>query len=203
MTPARPPCYAAGMSVALRKPMTLDEFLSWEARQPLRYEFDGFQPTAMAGGTEQHSDIQRNLAVAIGGRLRGKPCRFHGSDLKVETGSTIRYPDGFVVCTPAVRGRTRIPDPVVIFEVLSSESASRDLVTKNHEYAAMPSVRRYIVLSQDEIGGTMFERIGTDWVGHLLGADSILHMPELDIDVPLTELYEGVDLAPAEAAASA
>ncbi len=39
------------MSIALRKPMTIDEFLDWEAQQPLRYEFDGFQPIAMAGGT--------------------------------------------------------------------------------------------------------------------------------------------------------
>ena len=29
------------MNLALRKPVTLAEFLSWEGRQPLRYEFDG------------------------------------------------------------------------------------------------------------------------------------------------------------------
>ena len=189
------------MSMALPKPMTFDEFLAWEARQPLRYEFDGFYPVAMAGGTEEHAAIQRNLAAALTGRLRGKPCRFYGSDLKIDTGNRVRYPDGFVVCSPALRGRTIIPDPVVIFEVLSDESASRDLVTKNQEYAQVPSVRRYIVLSQDAMAGTMFERIGTDWVGHLLHADSILHMPEIDIELPLAELYEGVTLAPAEPAA--
>jgi hypothetical protein len=32
------------MDVALRKPMTIEQFLAWEERQPLRYEFDGFQP---------------------------------------------------------------------------------------------------------------------------------------------------------------
>ena len=60
------------MSNALRKPMTIEEFLEWEARQPLRYEFDGFQPIAMAGGTEQHSAIQRNLAIAVGGAAAGQ-----------------------------------------------------------------------------------------------------------------------------------
>ena len=39
------------MNVALRKPMTLEAFLAWEERQELRYEFDGFQPVAMTGGT--------------------------------------------------------------------------------------------------------------------------------------------------------
>jgi hypothetical protein len=49
------------MSNAPRKPMTIEEFLAREAQQPLRYEFDGYQPMAMAGGTEQHSIIQGNL----------------------------------------------------------------------------------------------------------------------------------------------
>jgi len=190
------------MSVALRQPMTREEFLDWEARQPLRYEFDGFQPVAMAGGTEEHAAIQRNLAIAVGGRLRGKPCRFYGSDLKVDTGETFRYPDGFVVCSPAVRRRAAIDDPVVIFEVMSDESAQRDLFIKNRQYAAMPSVLRYIVLAQDDMAGVMYERIGTDWIGHLLNAGSTLRMPEVDIEVPLAEFYEGVDLTATEAAAA-
>jgi hypothetical protein len=33
--------------------MSLEQFLAWEERQPLRYEFDGFQPVAMTGGTVQ------------------------------------------------------------------------------------------------------------------------------------------------------
>ena len=42
------------MSAALRKPMTLPEFLAWEERQELRYEFDVFAPAAMTGGTIAH-----------------------------------------------------------------------------------------------------------------------------------------------------
>jgi len=41
----------------------------------------------------------------------------------------------------------------------------------------------------------MFERIGDDWVGHLLRADSVPRMPEISIEVTLAELYEGVGLA--------
>ena len=37
------------MNVALRRPMTLSEFLAWEERQELRHEFDGFRPVAMTG----------------------------------------------------------------------------------------------------------------------------------------------------------
>jgi Uma2 family endonuclease len=186
------------MSIPLQKPMTREQFLAWEAKQELRYEFDGFQPIATTGGMAAHAMIQHNLHLAIGGRLRGSPCRFYGSDLKIATARGFRYPDGSVVCSSVARDATVVDEPVVLFEVLSESSGRTDLVTKNHEYAAIHTVRRYIVLAQDEIAGTMFERIGDDWVGHLLDATSVLHMPEIGVDVPLTELYEGVALPESE-----
>jgi Uma2 family endonuclease len=186
------------MSVAMRTPMTRDEFLIWEERQELRYEFDGWQPVAMTGGTVTHSRLQRNLAISLGGRLRGTTCEFHGSDLKIETATGFRYSDGFVACSPVARDATIVRDPVVIFEILSDSTARTDLVTKNQEYAATPSVRRYVVLAQESMAGTMFERVGDDWVGHLLAAGSVLRMPEIGIELALAELYEGVDFPAAE-----
>jgi len=182
------------MTATAHKPMTLAQFLEWEESQSVRHEFDGFQPSAMTGGTANHAYIQRNLAISVGGRLRGRDCRFIGSDLKIEVGGRIRYPDGFVLCSPLLGGDQVAREPVVIFEILSASTAGTDLVTKNQEYAATPSVLRYIILSQDQIGGTMFERIDGDWVGHLLTSHSVLRMPEIGIEVPLAELYEGVDL---------
>ena len=41
--------------------MTREQFLAWEERQEQRYEFDGFQPVAMTGGTAAHAVIQHNL----------------------------------------------------------------------------------------------------------------------------------------------
>lgn len=184
------------MNVALSRPMSLVEFLKWEDRQPLRHEFDGLHPIAMTGGTPAHAGIQRNLAISIGGRLRGKPCRFYGSDLKVEVAGSIRYPDGFVVCAPIPPQDKVVREPVVVFEVMSESSWRTDTMTKNREYAATPSVRRYVILAQDEIGGQMFERIGDEWLGHVLAPESVLRMPEIGIEVPLSELYEDVELPP-------
>lgn len=182
------------MSLVQNRPMTLAEFLAWEERQPLRYEFDGFFPVAMTGGMAAHAFIQRNIAVAMTIRLRGRPCQFVGSDLKIQVNGRIRYPDGFVVCTPVDPTDKLVTEPVVIFEVLSDSTGRIDSIVKNRDYAATPSVRRYIMLAQDEISGVMFERIGTDWVGHILPRDAILHMPEIGVEVPLAEFYDGVAL---------
>ena len=142
------------MNVALRQRMSLAEFLAWEERQELRYEFDGFQPYARVGGTAAHSTVQRNLLTGLTIRLRGKPCQAHGSELKIEVAGSIRYPDAFVVCSPVAPRATVVSEPVVIFEVLSEI----DHVTKNAEYRATASVRRYVMLEQDSQAATVFAR---------------------------------------------
>jgi len=73
------------MNVALRKPMTLTEFLAWEERQELRYEFDGFQPVAMTGGTLAHDLITFNVRKSLDTRLAGQPCRPWGPNVKILT----------------------------------------------------------------------------------------------------------------------
>ena len=103
-TPMRNRASLSPMNLAAPKPMTLAEFLKWEERQDLRYEFDGSAPVAMAGGSLAHAAIQRNLALALGSRLRGKPCQFFGSDLKIQAAETSsRYPDGMVICSDSIR----------------------------------------------------------------------------------------------------
>jgi Uma2 family endonuclease len=145
------------MNLALPKPLTLAAFLAWEESQPLRYEFDGIGPVAMTGGTFAHAVIQRNLALAFGGRLRGKPCQFLGSNLKIQVGDGhIRYPDGMIVCSPVDRTATVVYDPVAVFEVLSPGTAGKDRIVKAREYQATPSIRRYVMLEQDSVGATVY-----------------------------------------------
>jgi len=181
------------MNLALRKPMTLAEFLEWEERQPLRYEFDGVGPVAMTGGTYGHSTIQGNLATALGGRLRGKRCRFHGSHLKFQVAEGhVRYPDAMVLCSPIDRTATVVYDPVVVFEVLSPSTARDDRIVKAREYQATPSVQRYVMLEQDGVSATVYARSGETWTHEILIADSILSLPEIDVELPLAELYDGI-----------
>ena len=181
------------MSLAFQEPMTRAEFLDWENRQPIRYEFDGRSPEAMTGGSAAHAIIQRNMAAAFTGRLRGKPCQFIGNDLKVLAGDrSVRYPDGFVVCSKIDNRATSVSDPVIIFEVLSPSTSSKDHIVKNGEYERTPSVKRYVMLEQDRIGATVFSRDGGEWRGRVLTERDTLAMPEIGADVPLAEFYEGL-----------
>lgn len=190
------------MSNALRQPMTVEAFLAWEERQELRYEFDGFRPVAMTGGSYAHDTIAMNLARELGVRLRGKPCQPHGSNLKVRTGTTVRYPAAYVSFVSYRPDAKLGRDPVVIFEVLSLSTEQTDLAAKNEEYESLPSVQRYVILRQDRAGGLIFERVSGDWIGRILRPGAVLHMPEIGIELPLVDLYDRIDLS-APAATSA
>ncbi len=185
------------MNVALRRTMTLDDFLIWEANQPERYEYDGFGPVAMNGGTVAHATIAANLIIEVGNRLRGTHCRAYGSGLKILVAGRVRYPDAFVACTPASNNATWRTDPVVVFEILSESTAVIDQTTKNVEYRATPSIRRYVMLSQESISANIYERIGDGWVGTLVADPvAVLAMPEIGIELPLAALYDGLEFEP-------
>ena len=143
--------------------MTSAEFLAWEERQEDRFGFDGFRPVAMTGGTVAHEVIGQNLRTDLGNRLRGSRCQTLGSNTKIELSGRIRYPDALVVCSPLDRKATVITNPSVVFEVLSDSTARIDQFDKLREYTAAPSIRRYVILDQDQIAATVFVRDGDRW----------------------------------------
>ena len=176
------------------QPTSREAFLAWEERQERRHEFDGARPVAMTGGTLAHAAIQRNLAISIGGRLHGTPCAFFGGGLKVVTATTVRYPDGLVTCARGGKDSTVGIKPVVIFEVLDRITANVDGIAKHLEYASLPSVRRYVMLEAEQIGAVVFSREAGHWVGRVLAGDAALDMAEIGVQVPLPELYDGLEL---------
>ncbi|WP_428487182.1 Uma2 family endonuclease [Rhodopila sp.] len=182
------------MSIALRKPMTVAEFLAWEERQELRWEFDGFEPVAMNGGTVAHEIIGDNIRFILRSHLGGGPCRVHGPTLKIEVAGHIRYPDGFVICTPVPARATVVRDPVIVFEVLSDSTSRTDRIEKLREYRAAPSIQRYVILEQDAIAAMVFVRKDGEWVVETLTMEDTLRMPEIDVQVPMAEFYTGIDL---------
>ena len=190
------------MNSALRKPWTLEQFFSWAETREGRWEFDGFRPVAMTGGTVGHAVVMRNLHRALDARLRGGDCQPLGPDAGVATvGSAVRYPDGLVTCGPLDLAARTVSDVVVVFEVLSATTSRTDRIVKLREYAAVASIRRYVILESTSVGLTVMERERPDevWRVTTLTSGDVLRMPEIGIEVPVNELYAGVSFPdPAE-----
>ena len=185
------------MNIALRRRMTVEEFLAWDEGQEERWEFDGFAPVAMTGGTRAHSLITTNIIRAVGNHLEGTPCFVYNGDLKVRVAESIRYPDAFVACGAAENKATVSDDPVVVFEVLPPSTSSTDQIVKSYEYSATASIKRYIMVAQDRIAAKIEERRGNEWISTAtVDPGKVLDMPEIGLSVPLIEFYKGVLEAP-------
>lgn len=180
------------MNVTLRPRLTKEEFLAWEERQDLRYEFDGHKFTAMVGATQAHELIVINIPLALGVRLRGEPCRVFGSGMKIETAGSIHYPNATLACGPMQPRERLLTDPLIVFEIESDGTALLDQTVKNAEYEATPSIIRYVMLSQDRVAATVFAPVDDAWAGSLMTDPAkVLAMPETVAEVPLGEFYGG------------
>ena len=190
------------MNVAFRKPrMTREQFFEWAQAQDEPYEFDGFQPVAMTGGTAKHNVIALNIHRSLYDRLKGNRCRPLGMDAGLATvGNTVRYPDALVTCSPVPDDSHLIPGVVVVFEVLSPTSGRMDRIVKVREYRAVPSIRRYVMVEYAFAGLTVLERADGDsnWTATTLTDGDTLQLPEIGITMPVAEIYAGTGLANTE-----
>ncbi len=181
------------MNVVVRhRIMRFEDFLAWEARQEVKYEFDGFEPVAMAEGSINHGRVQRNLAIAAGSRLRGSRCEFLGSDMKVVAANRSRYPDGQIICGLGDGDASFTTSPVVLFEVVTPGDERRDRVEKVAEYLRIASVQVYVILERDAARATVMTKVGEAWQVEEIAAGATIALPGLGIELPMAELYDGV-----------
>jgi Uma2 family endonuclease len=185
---------------ALQYKWTWETYLEWETSQPLRYELVDGQVYAMGGGTAEHDTIGNNIRSELRTALRGQKCRGQGPDLKVRAGKDGRYPDALIDCGPRVPGSVHAQDPTAVFEVLSKSTAWIDQNLKLRDYDATPSIRTYVLISQDEPRAMIYTRdesgtLGPASVVLLEGMRASIDIPDYDISIPFTSLYEGLDFA--------
>lgn len=189
------------MNVALRQQMSREEFFVWAERQEARYEFDGFSPVAMTGGNLGHSLISGNVIRHLNNRLSGKRCVTIGPDAGIATiGQAVRYPDAVVTCSPFSNRDRLVPDPVIVFEIVSPTSARTDRITKLREYQAVSTIRRYVIIEWDTIAITVLSRDRADdpFTAAGLAEGDTLVLPEIDIEMPVADIYQGAEPAPPE-----
>lgn len=78
--------------------MSPQEYLEWEERQEIKYEYINGEVFAMTGGTIPHTTIALNLASALKSHLRGSGCRaYMAAKVGVSEGA-FHYPDVMGSC---------------------------------------------------------------------------------------------------------
>nr|WP_294508939.1 Uma2 family endonuclease [uncultured Rhodopila sp.] len=170
---------------------TTERFLAWEDKQEGKHEFDGRKVVPMTGGSIAHQRIVFNLCLSLMGLLGDRPfIAIH--EMRIRTGASVRYPDVVVCGTPQHQTVRTLTDAVVLFEVLSDDTATTDRVDKLLDYAALPSLRCYVLLEQTAIAATVFRRKpGGEWIASAHTGGTI-SLPGVDVSLSLADLYLGL-----------
>lgn len=190
------------MSAALKLNLiSVEDYLAGELESPIKHEYVGGVIYAMAGARNSHNVIKDNIQGTLFYRLRGKRCKPHSSDTKVRIRfpKQIRfyYPDDQVVCEPNPMHDSFQDKPVVIFEVLSKSTRRIDEGEKKDAYLAIPSLKVYGLVEQEFAAVIVFRRVGDGFVREVYeGLETIVPLPEIEIDLPLSEVYDGIEFTP-------
>nr|CAX83999.1 conserved uncharacterized protein [uncultured bacterium] len=182
---------------ALKQPpshMTVDEFLDWDDGTDTRYELIGGEVFAVNPPLRNHTRAVANLAREVGSSVT-PPC-----GIDVEAGlrplnhdDVYFQADAVVSCVPISPKDLWVPDPVVIFEVLSPSTEGYDRGTKVPIYRAMPTVQEIVLLSTMAFKAELWRRSGGDWtVSDIEGKDALLHLTSINVKFPLEVIYSGV-----------
>ncbi|HEY9786228.1 MAG TPA: Uma2 family endonuclease [Candidatus Obscuribacterales bacterium] len=181
--------------------VSVAQYLAQELVSPVKHEYLGGIVYAMVGARNVHNLIATNALVALGSRLRGKPCRPYTSDTKVRirmlSETRFYYPDVSVICRPNPQTDSFQDEPAIILEALSRATRRIDEGEKRQAYLSIPSLSVYVLLEQEMPALTVFRRTEQGFVREVYeGLQADLPLPEIEANLPLSEIYDGVEFSP-------
>ena len=179
---------------------TLDEYFALEGAGHARYEYWNGEIVCMSGGTEQHYRISGNLYYGLRQQVGAGGCQAFNSEVPIKTPSLppYRYPDASVVCGKPVlekiEGFDVLINPILIVEVLSRTTESRDRKEKRAAYQLLPSLMEYFLVAQNTPHITHYLREADQWARSDHGSlnDTII-LPSIECVLALSDVYLGVE----------
>ncbi len=189
--------------------IAISDYLAIEQEDGVRYEFHEGKLFAMAGGSLPHTDISTNVVGELRNLIRSNDggCKSFNSDMKIEIKPGVKYvyPDAGVSCPDHKESKFlkgAITNPRLVVEVTSPSSGDYDRGHKFRWYFSLPSVKEYLLISQDEPLVMLYRKHGEgDLFGMVTaqGMDESIELRSIGITMKLSEIYYGVNFPPAKA----
>ncbi len=189
---------------------TVEEYFDIETRTGIRHEYYHGEifplegphapPEMMAGATKKHNQLLRNVARALEDGLDERSCRVYTENVRTLVAAGMRhylYPDVVVTCAEAdERDELTVQFPVVILEVLSDSTESRDRGWKMEQFINVPSLMQYVLINQQRVLVESYTREqGRGWlrISYQAMSDEV-PFPSLDVTVAVRDIYRRVQV---------
>jgi Uma2 family endonuclease len=183
--------------------LTPEEYIALERKalpdsEIVRSEYLNGEIIAMSGASFAHNLITANISARLHAHLRDSRCVVFANDMRVSIPQTVSYfyPDVGVVCEEprfADDVFDTLLNPIVIVEVLSPSTEAYDRGEKFAHYRQLPSLKEYILVSQDKVRVEHYFRQTQQWVlTDFQQLEQQLPLPSIQCELPLQEIYERV-----------
>jgi Uma2 family endonuclease len=176
--------------------MTREEFLEFQERSPISYEYVNGVIRAMSGPSVAHCLISQNIFLALQSHLRGKPCQPFCTGMQVNLtlgkDEIVYEPDVSVSCDRSAWDKKWIPNPKLVVEVLSPSTQHVDRREKAVNYRRVVSLDEYVMASQKRPELTILRRAEHWQPDVVIGPRAVAEFRSLDLSVPLADIYEGI-----------
>jgi len=180
------------------KRMSVAEFLRWEDGTDARYELVGGAPVAMAPPGVAHGRLIARLCGALASPLRCPPpsmAQVMAAIAAPDRDDTCYIADLAVASRPPRPGQQLLSEPLLMIEVLCPGTAIYDRQTKVADYRRIPSVREILLVDSSSVFAEVLKREGDRWVTEVVqGRDAVLTLASNGLTVPMSELYEGIEI---------
>lgn len=181
--------------------ITPEEYLAAELDSPMKHEYVGGVVYAMAGARNLHNRIAGNVFGHLFRRLQGSSCTPYNSDTKVRirlpTHERFYYPDVMVVCRSNAPSETFQEQPTLVGEVVSSRTRRTDEGEKKEAYLSIPFLDVYLLFEQESPVVVGYRRTDRGFVREVFqGLNAVIPLPSLKTELPLVEIYEGIEFIP-------
>ena len=175
-------------------PTTVEEFQLWHGQQPERWEFFFGRPWMMAPASMKHSLLKRNFFLALHGSPALRGCEVLVDGPQILTDEISAIPDIVVTCSELDLSTPVVPEPVIIVEVMSPSSERDDTERKWWCYRRIPSLKHYVVVSQERREVLIHSRAGDLWHERFLD-DGVVDLEDPPVRLDIAQIYERVEVA--------
>jgi Uma2 family endonuclease len=180
--------------------LTPAEYLEWEEKQELKYEYVDGKISAMTGGTLNHSKIGGNLYYILQTHLRSGGCQVLNSDAKVQIAesSNYVYPDVSVTCDERDKIATKfVSHPCTIIEVLSPSTKAYDRWEKFNLYRRSDTLQDYVLVDTEQIEVALYSK-NTEGKWEIIRyiAGDLIELKSINLTFPIEQVFEGITFTP-------
>jgi len=193
------------MTVAETQTLTPQEYLAIERAAKEKSEYYNGYVFARAGASRSHDRATGDVFGLLWTQLRGGACEVFSSDMrvKIEATNTYVYPDVTVACGELSFEDANVDillNPTLIVEVLSPSTEAHDRGDKFAHYQSIPSLKEYVLVAQDRPRIEHYvRRENGHWdYSEVRGLDGVIHLPSIDCNLLLADVYARVTFPAAE-----